>query len=253
MSQIFNSAAACIFFVLVSNFCSSQSNDSSYSFLIDAKASALLNYNNLIKDQLGVFNGAEYVEYGISIKGNPFFLTSDFSTGYIEFDDMLYQDIALIYEVVQDKVLIEYYDYNGHKKELALQNDRVKSFEYEGHNFVNVNEHNPIGSLKNGFYDVLLDDEINIYASRRKQITKSIKNGILYREFSIEDQFFIRLSNNIHRVSGKSSLFKLFGNHKNELKQHIKTNRLDFKHNFEESLISVTKHYIKVKQENETF
>lgn len=233
--------------LMFSNYCYSQDSDPSHTFIVEAKNSARSNYDNLMEDQSAIFNGAEYVDYDVGINGNPFFLTDYYSSGTIEFDDMVYYNIPLIYEVVQNKVIIEYIDHVGYNKQLVLQNDKIKFFEYEGHHFVNINEANPVGSLKEGFYDLLLDDEISIYAKRKKEIFKSIKNGQMVRKFTLEDQYYIQLDSNTHKVSGKSSLLKLYGDRKNEMKQFIKVKNLDLKKNFEESLISVTREYIKVK------
>ena len=101
---------------------------------------------------------------------------------------------------------------------------------------------------RKAFYDLLLDDEISIYVSRKKQINKAVKNGQLSIRFEVVDQFFVELADNTYRVNNKSSVLQLFEDHKKELKQYIKANRLDLKRDFEASLVAVTGQYIKLKQ-----
>ena len=242
-------AAIAIFQVIIFTdpSCAQPGNDAQ-AFLSDAKASARSSYDNLIKDQLALFNGVEYVDYDLGFSGNPFFLDDYYAEGTIEYDGMVYHDIPLKYDVVEDKILVEYFNHAGNRKGLILEYEKVHAFTYEGHQFVKVHANNPVGSLKEGFYDVLLDDEISIYASRKKQINKAVKNGQLNIKFEVLDQFFVELDDNTYRVSNKSSLLQLFEDRKKQLKPYIKTNRLDLKRDFEASLIAVTQQYINLKQ-----
>ena len=229
-----------------------QPGDDPQAFLSEAKASARSSYDNLIQDQLALFNGVEYVKYDLGFSGNPFFLDDYYAEGTIVYDSMVYHEIPLKYDIVEDKVLVEYFDYAGYRKGLILENHKVTAFTYEGHQFVKINADNPVGSLEEGFYDILLGDQISIYARRKKQINKAVKNGKLSIKFEVLDQFFVEQADNTYRVSNKSSLLQLFEDHKKELKKYIKANDLDLKRDFEASLIAVTQQYINLKQQYET-
>ncbi len=243
-------AASAIFLFTISvNLGCAQPGDDPQSFITDAKASAIASYNNLIKDQLAIFNGIEYVNYDLGYSGTPFFLDDYYVKGPVEYDGMIYRDIPLKYDIVENKVLVEYFNHLGHRKGLVLEYNKVSAFTYEDHQFVKVSAANPIGSLEEGFYDVLLDDEISIYASRKKQINKAVKNGQMRIKFDVLDQFFVELDHNTYKVNNKSSVLQLFEDRKKQLKQHIKANGLDLKRDFEPSLISVTQHYIKLGQD----
>ena len=238
--------------VIFADLSCAQPGDDPYAFLSDAKASARSSYDNLIKDQLALFNGVEYVKYDLGFRGNPFFLDDYYAEGTIEYDGKVYHKIPLKYDIVQDKVLVEYFNQAGYGRGLILENHKVTAFTYEEHQFVKINSDNPVGSLKEGFYDILLDDKISIYASRKKQINKAVKNRQMRIRFEVLDQFFVELADNTYKVSNKSSLLQLFDDHKKELKQYIKANRLDLKRDFEASLIYVTQQYINLRQHHET-
>jgi hypothetical protein len=248
MKPIAQAVSVILLLTLFADLTCAQSEDDPHAFLSDAKASARSSYDKLIKDQLALFNGVEYVDYDLGFSGNPFFLDDYYAEGTIEYDHMIYHDIPLKYDVVEDKILVEYFNHAGNRRGLILEYKKVNAFTYEGHQFVKVNAGNPAGSLKKGFYDILLDDEISIYASRKKQINKAVKNGQLSIKFEVLDQFFVELDDNTYRVSNKSALLQLFEDRKKELKQYIKANRLDLKRDFEASLIAVTHRYINLKQ-----
>ena len=252
MRPIAKAAIAILLPVIFADLSCAQPGDDPHAFLTDAKASAISSYDNLIKDQLALFNGVEYVKYDLGFSGHPFFLDDYYAEGTIEYDDMVYHNIPLKYDVVEDKVLVEYYNQAGYLRGLILEYHKVSAFTYEGHQFVKINAGNPVGSLKEGFYDMLLDGEVSIYASRKKQIDKVVKNGKMSIKFVDLDQFFVELADNTYKVSNKSTLLQLFEDHKKELKQYIKANRLDLKQDFEASLISVTQQYIRLKQHHET-
>ena len=252
MRPIAKAAIACLLFAFFASQGYAQASDDPLAFLSDAKASARSSYDELIADQLALFNGVEYVNYDLGISGNPYFMDDYYAEDTIEYDGMVYHDIPLKYDVVENKVLVEYYNHVGNRRGLILENQKVNAFTYEGHQFVKVTTDNPVGSLKEGFYDHLLRDEISIYASRKKQIEKAVKNGQMNIKFAVLDQFFVELSGSTYRVSNKSALLQLFEDHKKEMKQFIKANRLDLKRDFEASLIAVTRQYIKLKQQDET-
>ena len=248
MKPIAQAVIAVLLLFLFADLSCAQPGDDPHAFLSDAQASARSSYDNLIKDQLALFNGVEYVDYDLGFSGNPFFLDDYYAENTVEYDDMVYHDIPLKYDVVEEKVLVEYFNHAGNRRALILEYDKVSAFTYEEHQFVKVNADNPVGSLKQGFYDILLDDEISIYASRKKQINKAVKNGQLNIKFEVLDQFYVILEDNTYRVNNKSSLLQLFEDGKKALKQYIKANRLDLKRDFEASLIAVTQQYINQKQ-----
>lgn len=251
MRTVALAAFASLFMLFSSSLCLSQHSDPAPSFITDAKAAAKSTYDDLMRDQLGVFNGIEYVNYDKGISGDPFFPEDYYAKGTIEFNNMVYNDIPLKYDVVENKVLVEYFNHLGNRRGLVLENDKIDFFEFDGHHFVKIDANNPLGSLKEGFYDILLNEEIKIYASRKKTIDKKMKDGQMRIRFLTLDQYFVQLADDIHKVMGKSALLKLYGDHKKELKKYIKINRIDLRRNFEESLISVTSHYIKLQQLHE--
>lgn len=251
MKSIAQAAIAIPLLILFADLSRAQSSQDAHSFLSDAKASARSSYDNLIKDQLALFNGYEYINYDLGYSGNPFFLDDYYVEGTIEYNDMVYHKIPLKYDVVENKVLVEYFDNAGYRSGLVLEYHKVNAFTYEGHQFVKINKTNPVGSLEEGFYDMLLDDEISIYARRKKQISKAVKYGQLDIKFEVLDQFFVELADNTYEVNNKSSLLQLFKDHKKELKKYIKANKLDLKRDFEASLISVTQQYSNLWQHHE--
>ena len=143
-------AISVLLLLLIIDLSCAQPNDDPHAFLSDAKASARSSYHHLIKDQLALFNGVEYVDYDLGYSGNPFFLDDYYAEGTIEYDHMVYHDIPLKYDVVEDKVLVEYFNHAGNRRGLVLEYNKVNAFTYEDHQFVKVDASNVVGSLEEG-------------------------------------------------------------------------------------------------------
>jgi len=195
---------------------------------------ALSNASQLYSKTLGknnhLNNGREYNYRHIGVEGNPFFGENNWNKGSVYYDNQLYEDINMKFDVHNNVLIIVYYDNKGFFVNLQLVNDKIASFSWPGHYFVKIEADtvkNP--ELSSGFYDLLYNGRINVLAKYTKSIQKNYNSTLYLQIFYKKDFFYIRNGKNVFKVARKRSILKALPNKERELKAYIKKHKLKFK------------------------
>ena len=80
-----------------------QSFDSSF-----ADAAAV--YTKAIGANAHLYASGEYVDYDHTMTGNPYFASLYFTNGSIVYDDIPYNDVKIIYDILNDDIVIKNYN-----------------------------------------------------------------------------------------------------------------------------------------------
>ncbi len=243
MTRFSSAAKICSFLVLISasGFCQNSTTETSY--LDSAVQHAVSIYDRQISGNSRLYNGVEYKEYQLKKTdiGDPYYLSNDLENGSIDYDGQLYTDVEMRYNIVRDKIIIEhtYSHFN-----IQLINEKVKSFSFLNHRFVNlVGDSSNASSIRTGFYDLLYDGNVKVYAKRRKDMEQRIESSIVITAFEAKDQYFIFKNNKYYRVTGKASALKVFYDRKATVKKLLVKNKINFRKNKEHGLINAASFY----------
>ncbi len=195
---------------------------------------ALSNASQLYSKTLGknnhLNNGREYNYHYIGVEGNPFFGGNEWNKGSVYYDNHLYEDINMKFDVHNNVLIIVYYDNKGFFVNLQLVTDKIERFSWPGHFFINIEADtlkNP--GLSAGFYDLLYDGKIDVLANYTKTIQKNYNSTQYFQIFSKKEFFYIRNAENVFKVARKRSILKALPNKERELKAYIKKHKLKFK------------------------
>jgi hypothetical protein len=193
-----------------------------------------------IGENAHLYTGKEYTSYSNGIKGFAFFITDQMQSGDIFYDGTLYSNIPLLFDIVRQEVVINRYNQEARIK---LLNEKLKYFTFSGHRFENIAL--SVGkdeALGNDIYDVVFNSKANVFVKR----VKRIKNPIKAEDppiFVEEDVYYIRNGNNLYAVDSRNSLIEAMSDKKDLVKNYIKKNKLRFKKNIENDLITVAAYY----------
>lgn len=228
----------------------------SQNFIADtsAETSSLHNavnlYHGFLSPETGLYNGSEYVYnvyYPFVInKGDPFFKSTYFDTGAVFYNNVLYENVPLTYDIVMEELLIRDPTNNYI---IRLNNERVGWFIISGHTFIRLNQDNANnGALLTGFYDLLYEGKTSFY----KRGLKIVKENLSFSERYIveSNEYFIKKNNQYYTVKNKGSLLLIMNNKKKEVEQFIKKNRLNFRKNREEALRKLVAYYDGINNNN---
>lgn len=210
-------------------------------------------YHRFLYPETGLYNGSEYVYnvyYPFIInQGDPFFQSNRFDTGVVFYNNVLYENVPLLYDIIKEELLI--HDPTNDNI-IRLNNERVGWFIISGHTFIRLNQDDTVSSaVHTGFYDLLYNGNTSFYERGLKIIKDDISmSGVLNRSVIESNEYFIKKDNRYYAVENKRSLLLIMNNKKKEVEQFIKKNKLNLRKNPEDALRKIVAYYDGITNDN---
>lgn len=242
-SQNIVSAGLIVFSFCYAHTSSAQALSSDTSSYSVAVQNAINSYHTSLFPEPNLYNGSEYVDYAYTInEGIPFFISPDFVTGTVTYNNILYNNVPLMYDLVKEEVVIR--DAYGRNK-ITLHNERISDFTLLNHHFVKLTADTLNSSvIRTGFYDLLYNGRTGVYKKQVKKILESITiSQGLRRTIDEQVAYFIRKDNKFYEVSGKKSVLRILKDKKKNIQQFIKKNRLNLRKQKDYSLTEIAAYY----------
>lgn len=224
----------------------SQSPLSDTAFVADATQRAAALYDKSFPKSALLFTGPNYVERIRDRDHHPFFKDEYYAKGMVVIDGRPVYGLYLKYECVSDLLLLD-----AGAGDLEVIQERIDEFEIAGERFIRLTKDSPYGAtLATGYYHLLHGgDEVVVLAKRKKVYREMIENMELHRIFLVRDTYYIAYRGQVYQVTGKASVLKVFSEEKGALKRFIKSAGLDFRGNFDFSLVAVVKRFEELSRE----
>jgi hypothetical protein len=198
-------------------------------------------YFNAVGENAHIYNGYEYFTPDRNIKGSPYYLSDSPWPADVIYDDSYYKNIPILYDVVKDEVVINRL---GQNFKISLVNDKLKSFRLRSHEFIRVSVDSVNGNqLATGFYDRLYNGKTIVLAKRKTRLQETYVYSQISYEYIRQDIYYLIVAGQVVQVDSKSSVLKLFNSKKSEIKAFIRKNKLNFKSDFEKTLVAVSAYY----------
>jgi hypothetical protein len=229
----------CLCCVIVTSHCIGQTAVPDTSFLTLAKSHQLALYNRYIYGQSRLYNGSEYRDFLSKDDEHPYFGVDDWVFGDILYDDELYKNTPLFYDIYRDKVITEHL-LNGSKLELI--SEKVARFSVSGHTFVRLREDEG-KTISAGFYDLLYDGNTKVYCRREKLLQRKIESDDIIERFDERNLIFIMNNGVYHAVRSKRSVFDVLNDRRQELKSYMNDNKIVYKADREKAIVQLTRYY----------
>ena len=198
-------------------------------------------YQQFIDPPTGLYNGREYADYANSIKdGHPFFMSTNFNSGSIVYDGVLYDNIPLLYDLVKGEIIIKVGIYK-----ISLINEKVSWFSVLNNKFVRIEENDSNQAvISTGFYNILYEGEIILYKKQKKKIQEDVSFSEGIKKYIIEsDSYYFKKDSVFYPVNNKGSLLSLLQNKRKEVLQFIRKNKLDLRKHKENAFIRIAAYY----------
>jgi hypothetical protein len=203
-------------------------------------------YHDYLSPETGLYDGSEYpfsVYYPTPItEGDPFFYSTSFDSGVVCYNDIVYNRVPLLYDVIQQELLIS--DPSGIYI-IRLDNSKVKWFSVWGFNFVNIGkEESSATGLSAGYYEVLYNGPSAVYKWVSKIIKQSGATASGLNTYTINAyKYYIRIGGTFNRVKNKKSLLSVFKRKKKSLQQFLRVKKIKIKKQMDYGLASVASWY----------
>jgi len=146
----------CIFLLICIVLClkiQAQSEARDTSISSRAYGLALRQYHDYLDPEPNLYRGGQYAEYGFLLKdGHPFFGEDRLRKGTVVYNGILYENVALLYDEVQDQPVtpdpLKVF-------KIALIPFQVDRFTIEDHSFIRLSDSLNRSQPANGFYEQL--------------------------------------------------------------------------------------------------
>ena len=222
------------------NFCYSQSSQKDSLSDLQIKDAIDL-YNHFSADNAPVYNGSAYIYFTYKMEGDPYFITGDFTEGWVNYSGRKYDSVPLMYDLARNEVVILGPDKIS---SIVLGNDFIDSFSLQGHYFIKLLQDYKQNLNNSGFYDVLYNGRMQLLVKRTKIIDEQIKDNVVVRIFSAKDRFYVHKDSLYYLVSNKKDVLHLFKDKTHDIRKYMRKNHLKFRRkNFEEPMVKVTEFY----------
>jgi hypothetical protein len=227
----------CCFFLAA--HCFAQVSKPDTAFLTSAKLHQEKLYDEFIYGQSRLYNGSEHRDYLSKNDEHPYFGVDDWVYGYILYDDELYENVPMFYDLSRDKVISEHI-LNGAKLELVAE--KIARFSLSGHTFVRLRK-NETQMISEGFYDLLYDGATKVYVRREKLLQEKVESNNIIARFEERNRIFIFKDGIYFPVKKKGSVLDVFSDRKEDLKSFLNKNKIKFKSDRETATVRLAEFY----------
>jgi len=241
MNRKLDSLVILIIFLLCTNDLLSQpATDTSGSPAQPLKNTIDLYYRS-IGDNNHLYNGSEYVSPVYRQDLSPYFKTVGMTNGYLMYDGTRYEDVPLLYDLMQQRVVT--YRRDQHFR-ITLAPEKVAYFSILGHLFVRIEADSGHGSgIDAGYYDWLYDGRVRAYALRTKKLVENIVDNQPVTKMIEEEHYFIWKEGNYYSIYNKQSLLSAFKDKKKEIRKYLRKNGFRFRRDPENTMIQAADYY----------
>lgn len=199
-------------------------------------------FDKEIKDQSRLYNGREY-NFIVGYEGLAYYPTRVFdNNGTIIFDGVLYQNVSLMLDVYQQKVITLLRDQTT---KIALATDKVSSFKLHGHQFVNsqIKIANRNDDTISGYFDQLYMGKTKIYVQRSKILQEISSNQTTKKYFIDKNSFFVEKDGKFYRFNSARNLLSFFADKRKLIQRYLREQNVQYKENPESIMVMIATYY----------
>lgn len=198
-------------------------------------------YHQAIGEQSGLFNGSQYGRYPFlfAAGGYPFFKEDKPGTGSVIYDGILYEQVELQYDEVQEALIMQ-----DSIRRIQLLNKKIAGFTLFDNTFIHIVKDSTAEPLvRTGFYNLLYKGNISLLKREEKVIREDVSTGELLRFIDLNVYYYIQKNNSFYSIKKKASILDIFKDRKKDIRQYIRKNKLRYRDDRDNMLIKVTAYY----------
>lgn len=169
---------------------------------------------------LKLYNGVQYNAFVPRTNGHPYFISDSLLSSSILYDGVLYQDVKMKYDLVDEKLIL--YNYAANFL-FCPGKEKISQFTIGGHFFENVSM--PMTGMQlpvNGFFEKIFSgSNVNVYVKWEKKLLQPVRAEdtlAFYRQYKTN---YISKNGELYEIAGKKSLYKVMEDKKQEIRSYI--------------------------------
>lgn len=208
--------------------------------LKNGKASAFKFYEMGIGSQAGKFNGSQAPSYKPAvIEKNPYYAIAAFKEGSIDYENMHYNHVQLMYDEVADVVLL-----SDSTHQIQLIKEKLQSFTIGSDKFINIWVDSNVTNLyASGYYQALAEGPVSLLKKEIKKVRDRIIGTEIFYQIDVTTDYYVKENQNLYLIDWKKAIIKILNNKSQELRKYINSERLNYNKDKEAMLIKVVNYY----------
>lgn len=216
------------------------------TFYKDAIKNSLAVYEKFAFEKADLYSGYQYVRpEQTSDDEHPYFESDDWVPGTVEYDGQVFENVPLLYDIRNDKVVTEHY---LNASEIEFIPEKLDGFTMAGHRFKKIKNETVGNSLpRSDYYEILYDGATRAIAMRKKNSLRTTSSSQVVVLFEKRTRYFMFKNGRFFPVKSKASVLKLLSDEKKALKQFLSSQKIRFKNNVETSIAKMAEHYDTLK------
>lgn len=188
------------------------------------------------KENLAINNGTILINYDRVLNNNDRFYFNEYSEGNVVYDNQIYHNILLNYDILNDNLIIKPYG-KFDKNAIVVIKEKVSSFSIDGINYINLDASpTKIPDFVNGYYEErFVGTQFTFYSKHKKDKSERITGDKIYDDFTEKTYYALFYKNTFYEVSSKKSVIAIFPESKKSISEFYsnhyyseKTNRTQF-------------------------
>ena len=207
-----------------------------YTFLLTiVNAQENSNYKKLISETNTMYGSNDLLHSGeiyqpehTHAKGDPYFLTNDYSPALVTVKGNVFENITARYNIETDRLVILTPADSNSVTRITVKQNWLDSFKIYDHLFVNISNFDSTRNLK-GYYEL-------VYRGKKSFFIKYSKRFIdTYNDLSpagfysvVKTSFCIFDGSRFTPVKNKKMFLQLFAENKAPVKKYLRTNKIKF-------------------------
>ena len=159
-----------------------------------------------------------------SVLGNPYFIDEEWKRGSVEFEDALFKNLNLRYDIEVNRIVLLFTSAHGSNMQIALENTAIKSMTIDGRRMVPFP--GKLGTDTTMFCEELAGGKLAYLVLRSKVMALQSgtgNRGYYYKEnvmqWLLSDSLLIPFRS-------KKNIYRLYPEHKQEIKQYMRSEKV---------------------------
>ncbi len=218
-------------------------HDDAATLASEALSSTVHQYDTYFGKNLSIYTGPQYAFNYAQVGGNQYFIDDYWEQGRVVYEGQVYDSVFMKYDVFNDLIVVEHFGEKGLVMSIQLFSPKINSFTLHDHYFERLAA-DSAGVIREGFYDILFGGkQISAMVKRQKEIVRTTSTSTLADDFVGKDRHFLYKGGLYYPVKKRGSVIKVLHDHKKEVKNFVRTNKLFFMADRDRDLRIVAQYY----------
>jgi len=157
-----------------------------------------------------------------SVAGHPYYFDENWKTGYVIIDSIRFDSLLLKYDVLENKLVLNTSNISSSYFLLCINMEKTDRFSIDGHDFIPFHREKDEGDRR--FCEAVVEGDISYLILKTKKL--KVEGGVVDFSYKTYDNQFLLYNNELTRLRGRRTLFRLFPDLINNLKQFIRQENL---------------------------